>query len=200
MVNLKRTREDILQSVFNTVHAKGLTGTGLNELFRISGASSGSFYNYFSSKQDLGHALIDFEWSQLKSSIIEPAQQLEGSAIARILWIINRLEAKQIAYPECSGCILGNFIVDLAEQDPSFRTHLQKIFDLWQNAIADILHQDRTQLKPHIDPDLLAQDIITSLEGAMLMGKLYRDPERICRSFALVKDLINKAAKDSNVN
>ena len=195
MVNLKRTREDILKSVFDTVHSKGLTGTGLNELFRVSGASSGSFYNYFRSKQELGHALIDFEWSQLQSNILDPARQQEDNAIARLLWIIDRLEAKQLESPECSGCILGNFIVDLAEQDPSFRTHLQDIFDLWQKAIANILREGKSQLKPDVDPDLLAESIITSLEGAMLMGRLYRNPERIRRGFNLVRDILNRAVK-----
>ena len=193
MVNLKRTREDILKSVLNTVHAKGLTSTGLNELFRISGASSGSFYNYFNSKQDLGHALIDFEWSQLKSNIIDTAGRKADNSIERVLWIIDRLEAKQLESPQCDGCILGNFIVDLAEQDPSFRTHLQEIFTLWQDAFADILRDGKSQLKPYIDPDLLAEAIITSLEGAMLMGKLYRSPERIRRSFDLVRSLVTQA-------
>ncbi len=193
MVNLKRTREDILKSVLNTVHAKGLTSTGLNELFRISGASSGSFYNYFNSKQDLGHALIDFEWLQLKSNIIDTAGRKADNSIERVLWIIDRLEAKQLESPQCDGCILGNFIVDLAEQDPSFRTHLQEIFTLWQDAFADILRDGKSQLKPYIDPDLLAEAIITSLEGAMLMGKLYRSPERIRRSFDLVRSLVTQA-------
>lgn len=194
MVNLKRTREDILNSVFDTIHVKGLTGTGLGELFRVSGASSGSFYNYFRSKQDLGHALIDFEWSQLELNILIPALQQANNPIDRLLWIIDHLEAKQLESPECAGCILGNFIVDLVEQDPSFRTHLQDIFNLWQNAIADILRQGKPQLKSDVDPDLLAEAIITSLEGAMLMGKLYRTPARIHRSFALVRNLVTQAA------
>lgn len=194
MVNLKRTREDILKSVFETVHAKGLTGTGLNQLFRISGASSGSFYNYFRSKQELGHALIDFEWSQLKSNILDPASQQASNSIDRLMWIVDRLEAKQLESPQCAGCILGNFIVDLAEQDPSFRTHLQQVFDRWETAIANILHQGKSQLKPDVDPDLLAEAIITSLEGAMLMAKLYRTPARIRRGFDLVRSLVTQAA------
>ena len=193
MVNLKRTKEDILTSVFNTIHVKGLTGTGLGELFQVSGASSGSFYNYFRSKQDLGHALIDFEWSKLKSNILDAAIRQTDNPLDCLLWIIDRLEAKQLESPQCAGCILGNFIVDLAEQDPSFRTHLQTIFALWQKAIADILRQGKSQLKPDVDPDLLAEDILTSLEGAMLMGKLYRNPERIHRSFDLARNLVIQA-------
>ena len=63
MVNLKRTREDILQAVIGTVHQQGLVATSMSELLNKSGASSGSFYNYFHSKDELGHALIDFEWN-----------------------------------------------------------------------------------------------------------------------------------------
>ncbi len=195
MVNLKRTREDILKSVFDTVHSKGLTGTGLTELFRVSGASSGSFYNYFRSKQELGHALIDFEWSQLKSNILDPACQQEDRAIAKLLWIIHRLEAKQLESPKCSGCILGNFIVDLVEQDSSFRTHLQEIFDLWHDAIASIIKEGLEEFKPDIEPDLLAEALVTSLEGAMLMGKLYRKPKKIIHGFDLVRDILTRSAR-----
>lgn len=193
MANLKRTREDILKSVFDTVHSKGLTGTGLTELFRVSGASSGSFYNYFRSKHELGHALIDFEWTQLKSNILDPACRQRDNAHDRLLWIIDRLEAKQIESPECSGCILGNFIVDLVEQDPSFRTHLQEIFDLWQKAIADIIRDGKAEFQPDVDPASLGEQIVTSLEGAMLMGRLYRNPEKISRGFNLVRNILDRA-------
>ncbi|MEM8810713.1 MAG: TetR/AcrR family transcriptional regulator, partial [Cyanobacteria bacterium P01_G01_bin.38] len=99
MVNLKRTREDILISVVDTVHRQGLTSTGLSELFKVSGASSGSFYNYFRSKQELGHALIDFEWSQLQANVLEPAVAQGTDPIEQILWILDRLEEKQLKEP-----------------------------------------------------------------------------------------------------
>ena len=54
MVHRKRTREDILGAMLDRVHRKGLNGTGLTELLKLSGASSGSFYNYFASKDELG--------------------------------------------------------------------------------------------------------------------------------------------------
>ena len=193
MVNLKRTKKDILKSVFNTVHTKGLTATGLKELLEISGSSSGSFYNYFRSKKELGHALIDYEWLELKSNILDFANQQTDNPIDSILLIIDLLEAKQLESAECAGCILGNFIVDLAEQDISFRNHLQDIFNRWQNEIEYILKRDLSLLKPDVKPNLLAEAIVTSLEGAMLMGKLYRNPTKIRRGFDLVRNLLAQA-------
>ncbi|MEO1445709.1 MAG: TetR/AcrR family transcriptional regulator, partial [Cyanobacteria bacterium J06635_11] len=141
MVNLKRTREDILDSVIGTVHRQGLTATGLSELFKVSGASSGSFYNYFRSKHELGHALIDYEWTLLKQTVLDPAVQQVEDPVEQIFWIIDKLEAKQLKDPKCGGCLLGNLVVDLVEQDPSFREHLVRVFGEWEGVIAGILHQ-----------------------------------------------------------
>ena len=193
MVNLKRTREDILKSVVSTVHRQGLTATGLSELFKISGASSGSFYNYFRSKHDLGHALIDYEWAQLQQAVIAPAIDQVEDPVEQIFWILDRLEAKQLSDPKCGGCLLGNLVVDLVEQDPSFREHLVRVFGLWEKAIAHILHQARPQLQPDIEPDVLAEQLITAIEGAMLMGKLYQDPSNLKRGFDGARQLLSYA-------
>jgi TetR/AcrR family transcriptional repressor of nem operon len=44
MVNLKRTREDVLYNVIDLVHRQGFHSTGLKELLSSNGISSGSFY------------------------------------------------------------------------------------------------------------------------------------------------------------
>lgn len=193
MANLKRTREDILQSVVATVHRRGLTATGLSKLFEVSGASSGSFYNYFRSKHELGHALIDFEWSQLQANVLEPAASQERDAIEQIFWILDRLEEKQLKEPKCGGCLLGNLIVDLVEQDASFRDHLMQIFNKWEGAMAQTLRQARPRLRENVNPDHLAEQIITAIEGAMLMGKLHRDRSRLRRGFDIARHTLTMA-------
>lgn len=193
MANLKRTREDILASVIDTIHRKGLTATGLSELFTLSGASSGSFYNYFESKQALGHALIDFEWDKLEKNVLEPAANQHASPIDQIFWMLDTLEAKQQKEPFCGGCLLGNLIVDLVEQDDSFRDHLQQVFTRWEGAIAQRLQQGQAQLLPGTDPALLASQIMTVIEGAMLMGKLHRDTARLHASFDIARQLLRLA-------
>ncbi|MBT9317862.1 TetR/AcrR family transcriptional regulator [Leptothoe spongobia] len=193
MANLKRTREDILKSVVNTVHRQGLTATGLSKLFKVSGASSGSFYNYFQSKHELGHALIDFEWSQLQANVLEPAVSQSDDPIEQIFWILDRLEAKQLKEPKCGGCLLGNLIVDLVEQDDSFRDHLMQIFSKWEGAISQTLRQAKPQLKDEVNPEHLAEQIITAIEGAMLMGKLHRSKSRLKRGFNLARQVLRNA-------
>ena len=195
MVNQKRTKEDILKAIVDTVHRQGLVATSINQLLTLSEASSGSFYNYFRSKKELGHALIDFEWELLSSSVLEPAQQDSDDPINQILAMLDRLEAKNLEQPNCGGCLLGNLVVDLVEQDPSFREHLTLIFDQWEQTIARALISAQDRLRPEIEPTALAEQILTLVEGTMLMGRLRHDTERIRRGFTSAKQLVHNALK-----
>ncbi|GAB4384498.1 MAG: TetR/AcrR family transcriptional regulator [Elainellaceae cyanobacterium] len=192
MVNLKRTREDILASVIDLIHHQGFQSTGLKELFTASKTSSGSFYNYFPSKDELAHALIDYKWSQIQATIIEPARQLEDP-IAQVFDMIDRLEAKHLLEPDCGGCFLGNLIVDLTKLDPSFQVQLMRVFDAWQEAIAQSLRAGKSALKPDIEPDCLAEQVLTMMEGALLMGRLYNQPDRLKRGFETVRQTVRSA-------
>lgn len=193
MVNLKRTPEDILSSVLDLIYHQGFLATGLKELFAASGTSSGSFYNYFHSKDELAHALIDFKWNQLKATIIEPAKEISEDPIAQLFWIVDQLEAKHLVEPDCGGCFLGNLIVELAKHDSSFQAHLVRIFDEWQSAIACLLRTGQAQLLSNIDPDVLAEQLLTTIEGVLLFGRLYNNPARLKRGFDSVRQTLRAA-------
>jgi TetR/AcrR family transcriptional repressor of nem operon len=195
MVNLKRTREDILASVLELIHHQGFQATGLKELFSVSGTSSGSFYNYFQSKDELAHALIDYKWQQIKTNIIEPAAEFTTDPIAQLVWIIDRLEAKHLTEPDCGGCFLGNLIVDLAKYDASFQAHLIQVFDEWHFAIAQLLRQGHTQLHSDINPDNLAEQLLNAIEGTLLLARLYNHPNRLQRGFDNVRQMLQAALR-----
>lgn len=194
MVNLKRTREDILSSVIDLIHHQGFQSTGLKELFTASQTSSGSFYNYFESKAELAHALIDYKWSQIQTTIIEPARQLDDP-IAQVFDMIDRLEAKHLLEPDCGGCFLGNLIADLAKLDPSFQAHLMEVFDTWQAAITQSLQAGQSALKPEVDPHGLAEQLLTMMEGVLLMGRLYNQPDRLKQGFENVRQMVRSALR-----
>lgn len=192
MTNVKRTREDILESVLDLIHHQGFQSTGLKELFAASNSSSGSFYNYFGSKDELGHALIDYKWSKIKAYILQPLDDrtYENDPISLTFAIIDLMEASHLEEIDCAGCLLGNLIVDLAKYDPSFRTHLRRIFDEWQEIIAKVLNQAQGKLKHDTEPELLAEQILTLMEGVLLMNRLYSDRDRLRRGFKAMRNLV----------
>jgi TetR/AcrR family transcriptional regulator, transcriptional repressor for nem operon len=198
MANLKRTREDILTSAIDLVHRRGLQSTGLKDLFAATKASSGSFYNYFQSKDEFAHALIDLQWQQIRENAFLSAAQVTDDPIQRLLLTIDKIESKHLAEINCAGCLLGNLIVDLTEYNETFRQHLQQVFDDWQELFAQMLRDGRDQLRDRIDPNLLAEQILTMLEGVLLIARLYDQPDRLKRGFTSIRQLIKDALVYSN--
>lgn len=92
--------------------ARGSKQPDSKKYFAVSQVSSGSFYNYFGSNDELAHALIDFEWSKLKAAILVPVLDASGDPITRLFWMSDE--------PNCAGCLLGNLIVELVEHDALF--------------------------------------------------------------------------------
>ena len=193
MANLKRTREDILTSAIDLVHRRGLQSTGLKDLFAATQASSGSFYNYFQSKDEFAHALIDLQWQQIRENAFLSAAQVTNDPIQRLYLTIDKIESKHLTEINCAGCLLGNLIVDLAEYNETFRKHLQQVFDEWQELFAQMLRDGKDQLHDRVDPNLLAEQILTMLEGVLLIARLYDQPDRLKRGFASIRQLLKDA-------
>ena len=193
MANLKRTREDILTSAIDLVHRRGLQSTGLKDLFAATQASSGSFYNYFQSKDEFAHALIDLQWQQIRENAFLSAAQVTNDPIQRLHLTIDKIESKHLTEINCAGCLLGNLIVDLAEYNETFRKHLQQVFDEWQELFAQMLRDGQDQLHDRVDPNLLAEQILTMLEGVLLLARLYDQPDRLKRGFASIRQLLKDA-------
>jgi TetR/AcrR family transcriptional regulator, transcriptional repressor for nem operon len=196
MVNLKRTRDDILASVLDLTHHQSFHATGLKELLAPSGTSSGSFYNYFRSKDELAHALIDYKWEQITQNVIIPAQKATPDPVQQLLKMFELMEANHLAEPNCGGCFLGNLIVELATYDESFQHHLMRVFDEWRSAIAVLLHAAQPQLRADVDPQILADQLLTFLEGILLMGRLYNNPTQLKTRFTYLRQLLQSALKE----
>lgn len=60
--------------------------------------------------------------------------------------------------------------MDLVERDPTFREQLIEVFDDWQSALAWLLQAGQSQLQPYINLDILAEELLTLIEGRIVNG------------------------------
>ena len=67
---MKTAKEKILETGAQIVRRKGFNNTGLIEVLKETGVPKGSFYFYFSSKEQFGLALIDVYTSFMENKII----------------------------------------------------------------------------------------------------------------------------------
>jgi TetR/AcrR family transcriptional repressor of nem operon len=171
-------REQILEAATRLIRVQGYHRTAVDDVLRESGAGKGNFYHYFSSKEDLGLAIVDRIVHGFAAETLDPAF---GDPACPPLEQIDRLfDAVLAVHRErrcVGGCPMGNLATELADVHEGFRRRLDQAFDGWRARIATALERARAEgdLTPTTDPDGLAGFLVAGLEGGILLAKVQKD-------------------------
>ncbi|OGL20514.1 MAG: hypothetical protein A3F92_01315 [Candidatus Rokubacteria bacterium RIFCSPLOWO2_12_FULL_71_22] len=174
----RNTREAILEAAQRLIHVQGYNSTALDDVLRESGVGKGNFYYHFRSKEDLGHAILD----QLVASFIE--RTLEpcfadpaGCPLAQIRCFLDRVLETQRERHCVGGCPLGNLAAELSDVHEGFRARLASVFAAWRARLTVALQRAQQSGAMGVEsrPEAMADFLVASLEGAILLTKLTKD-------------------------
>ncbi|MBN1634920.1 MAG: TetR/AcrR family transcriptional regulator, partial [Deltaproteobacteria bacterium] len=122
------TRETIIKEGARLIHAKGYNNTGLKEILNAAGVPKGSFYFYFTNKEDFGLQVIDsfagfiqhMATKQMGDPNTPPLQRLERFFNA----YLNHFETMGFKY----GCPIGNLMQEMSDLNDTFRNKIDSIY------------------------------------------------------------------------
>ena len=79
--------------------------------------------------------------------------------------------------PLAGGCPLLNTAIDSDDTHPALRDRTRKAMDSWRNLINRIIQTGikKGEINLLLEPDLVATILIATIEGAVMMSKLYQD-------------------------
>lgn len=187
-------RERIVEAAADLVFKSGARETSLDEVRHEVGASKSQLYHYFSDKDGLISAVIDFQGLR----VLE-AQQPELGAIDS--WeTLRRWRDKLVqlagAYGRAGGCPIGSLANELAAQDQGFSAALSSQFAAWAAQIEQgfAAMQARGALAADHDPKGLSLLFLTAIQGGLLFAKLQRSSERLATVLDQLIGLIERPA------
>lgn len=174
----RQTREAILLAASRAIQLRGYQGTSLDALLRESGIGKGNFYYHFRSKEDLGYAILDQIMDAFLHETLDPCfADRGGEPLAQIRCFLDRVLELKRAQNGAGGCPLGSLASELADVHEGFRARLAAVFSAWGARLTRALEEARGRgtVGPECQPASVAQFLVASLEGAMLMAKLAKD-------------------------
>ncbi|MFG1396712.1 TetR/AcrR family transcriptional regulator [Roseixanthobacter pseudopolyaromaticivorans] len=167
------TRSKLLAAGLSEFHARGFNATGVDVIAKTAEVPKGSFYNLFESKEAFAAEIIDLYFERHRSKIAEffdkaelpPLDRLRGYFHERIGFFV-RLGFKK-------GCMMGNLSLETADHSERMRQRLAENFSIWSGLLAATIAeaQRRGDIKSKTDPEILADFILNSWEGALLRMK-----------------------------
>jgi len=173
-----QTREKLIEIGSNVIYEQGFNHTGINEILSQAGVPKGSFYHYFSSKQDFGMAIID-NFSQNYAVLLQGFLQDEAfSPLQRMRNYLNNCMETLIENDFNQGCMIGNLSQEMATQNSIFREKLASIFAEWKKQYEACFQSaiEAGELAEHENCEQLAEFLLLASQGAILRAKVRKSP------------------------
>jgi AcrR family transcriptional regulator len=171
----RATRARIVGAASELMLDQGVARTTIEDIQAAAQVSASQMYHYFTSKDALVMAVIDYQEEQV---LAVQHQGLDGldSLAAMARW--RDLVVATAGGLGCAGgCPLGSLASDLSETDPLARVRLAASFARWEAMLERGLAamRDRGELPATADPGELALALLAAVQGGLLLAQVRRE-------------------------
>jgi len=189
------TRRRIVARAAEVFNVYGFAGTSMGDLTRAAGIEKGGIYNHFASKEALALAAFDYA-VDLMAERFSAATAGKERALDRLLAIVGVFQNYLDAPPLRGGCPVLNTAIESDDTSPTLRQRAQDAMTGWHKLIGSTVKAgvQRGDLRPDADPRAVASLVTATLEGALMLSKLYDDPAHMRRAVAHLTEYIESLA------
>jgi TetR/AcrR family transcriptional repressor of nem operon len=178
-VQRRDTRDALIRCGTEMCTERGFQLSGINEILERVGAPKGSFYHFFSSKEEFGEAVIENYAVYFQRKLDRLFSDTSRAPLQRLADFVDEAQKGMARFDFQRGCLVGNLGQELGGLNENFRKRLEAVLLDWEYRTAQCLREAVAagELDPASDADALAKFFWIGWEGAILRTKLTRTTE-----------------------
>lgn len=170
------TKERLLESGLGMLLRQGYNDLGIQAVLAEAGVPKGSFYHFFTSKEDFALQVVDRYMEAVHAGLDD---SLGDKALPPLHRVRRFFELSRDKYESEGylGCLLGGLGQELSGVSEAFQEKIESCFATIAGRIAGCLEEarQRGQLAADADPQHMANLLLNCWEGAALRSRLWRD-------------------------
>jgi TetR/AcrR family transcriptional regulator, transcriptional repressor for nem operon len=172
-----KTRQRIVELAAPVFNRQGYVGASMRDLVSATGLEKGGIYNHFGSKEQLALEAYDYAFSRVANAL-DRSQDGATDALDRLTRMIRAFATFARKPAVSGGCPIMNTAIEADDGKPELRDRAKQSMTLWHRLIGRIVKDGvaRGTLAASTDPYELAALLTASLEGALMLSRLYGDP------------------------
>ena len=169
------TRQRIVARAAGLLNTQGYRSTPVSEIMRVTGLQKGGIYRHFDSRSTLTREAFEYRVARMRDRFVKA---LEGRTTATegllALLGVFREASQDEAYR--GGCPIMNLAVESDDADPELRDVARKAMDQLIGCFERVIAQGVQRREfPKGSARARASLMVASLEGAVLLGNLYKE-------------------------
>jgi TetR/AcrR family transcriptional regulator, transcriptional repressor for nem operon len=172
-----KTRQRIVEMAAPVFNLQGFAGASMRDLISATGLEKGGIYNHFGSKEQLALEAYDFAMSRT-TDVLARSQDGATDAVDRLTRMIRAFGTFARKPAIAGGCPIMNSAIEADRGNPELRARAKESMTLWHRLVGRIVKDGIAlgTLASDTEPYALAALLTSSLEGALMLSRLYADP------------------------
>ena len=175
------TRQRVIEQAAPVFNQRGYWGASLRDLMEATGLEKGGIYNHFASKEELAAAAFEHNVGVMGELIRAALAEAGRNAVDRLRALLVVYRRFVTDPPFRGGCPILNTAVDADDTNPVLRDRVRAaVSALHDDTLARVVHRgverDELALPAGSSPEDVATVMVSTLEGALMLTQLYRDP------------------------
>lgn len=170
------TRRLILERAAPVFNKRGYAGASMSEIVEATGLEKGGIYNHFGSKDELAVEAFAYSISLMVDAFVDAQEGRVG--LDRLVGIIEAFGRWADDPLIAGGCPIMNTAIESDDTHPALAARARDAMESWHRLIGSIVKEAkaRGELDPDVDPYELATLVTSTLEGSLMLSKLFHDP------------------------
>jgi TetR/AcrR family transcriptional repressor of nem operon len=174
-------RDAILRAGVQILHSRGYAASTVESITDAAGVAKGSFFNHFASKESFLLAVLETyiaAWRGTSAGILSAQELSPREKLARLLDAATGVSHQ--VHDSFNGSLVGNLCAEMSGHT-EIRPMLAKTLERWAEPFVKVITSARNQglLGASANPDVLAKQIVTFLQGALLRSRLEQSPAAV---------------------
>ncbi|HET6226940.1 MAG TPA: TetR/AcrR family transcriptional regulator [Bacteroidia bacterium] len=178
MSKAENTKNYIVEKSAPIFNIKGYNATSLSDIMEATGLTKGAIYGNFENKDEVAIAAYKHNLDELIGKLIV-AMRDKKTAIDKLIAFTEYYRTNWKAIFERGGCIIQNAAIEADDNAPYLKKHVQQSIKDWAKGFTRIIEagQQEGTIKKKIDAEAAAYEMIITLEGAIMLGKIMNNQQ-----------------------
>lgn len=178
MNNAENTKENIIRASSVLFNKKGYSGSSISAIMDATGLKKGGIYNHFSGKEEIAFQAFDYSFKKV-SRIVYKETMKSNDPISRIQNMFEAFKKLALDSPIEGGCPVMNTSIESDDTNPRLQKRVREAMKQWQDFLTRLLKEAQKEGKLSVELDSMdtSDFIIASLEGGIMMSKMFEDPK-----------------------
>jgi TetR/AcrR family transcriptional repressor of nem operon len=188
------TRDRILEVGAQAIAEKSFNSCGLAEILQRAGVPKGSFYHYFSSKEDFGVALVEKASAEYVDWLRPIIGDRKRTPIERLRAVFQGGREECLSAGAARLCLVPKLALECSQLSEPVHAAVKCAYDQWSALLAQVIREGQAagQVGRSHDPDRLANILVMLWEGATIRMQIDRSLQPVDDFLAFVFESLLK--------